>query len=255
MKKISYQTLCWREEENVEKILRIISSIGYKGVELVESHFGQYFDKAKDLSKLVRSFGLEPVALAGGGNFTDPATYRREILGLKKMADFAAAADFDKIMIYGGPGTKREDGHFKMLAEAMNEVGEHAKGRGIGLTFHPHLGMMVEKKEHIDKFFNLVEQEKVGFCFDTAHLTGAGIDLPELIVEYGSRIDYVHLKDITDWGFVELGKGVVDFSSVFGAFDRIGYSGWFSVELDYTPNPEVSAGISWEHLKRIGIVK
>jgi len=259
---VSYATITHRFEKDVGKILSVISSIGYKGIELVDAHYGQYFDKPVELSRLIASHELRAVAIAKHANLTDQATYRGAVDSLKKLGDFASSAGFEKILFAETPMEgRRGERHFKMLADALNEIGGYVKDRGVHLTFHPHTKTTVERREHIDKFFKLVETERVGFCLDTAHLTGAGVDLPKLVLEYCDRISYVHLKDIRtesslswDRRFVELGSGDVDFPAVFEAFEKIGYSGWHSVELDNSPDPDKSAKASWRYLKKLGVV-
>jgi inosose dehydratase len=84
-----------------------------------------------------------------------------------------------------------------------------------------------------------ISEDHVGLCFDTGHAYYAGIDPEQGIRKYGSRIDYVHFKDIDktvydvvineNIGFYEacfkrlmcpIGEGVLDYASLRKAAHR-----------------------------------
>jgi inosose dehydratase len=60
---------------------------------------------------------------------------------------------------------------------------------------------------------------------------------------------------MTDPIFFPLGKGGVDFPAIKAELDRIGWNGWWTVELDSSPDrpPVESARISREYLRRMGM--
>ena len=50
--------------------------------------------------------------------------------------------------------------------------------------------------------------------------------------EFKGRIKYLHLKDVRDSDFIELGEGIVDFGKVKKVLESIDYNGWLVAELD-----------------------
>ena len=134
------------------------------------------------------------------------------------------------------------------MCTIVNELGAYAKERGITVCFHPHYGTCVFSKSDIDYFAAHTNPEAVSFCFDTAHTTLAGIDPAALILEYGDRIGFMHLKDVDTYAlrtaegpakmgtFRALGHGTVNFPEVKAALEKVGYDGVLCVELD---RPEV----------------
>ena len=98
----------------------------------------------------------------------------------------------------------------------------------------------------------------------TAHTTLAGINPADLIRQYGSRVEYMHLKDVDTYAlskaegaakmasFRALGHGTVNFPEVKAALEEIGYDGILCVELD---RPEVnnfhSADVSRTYLRDV----
>jgi sugar phosphate isomerase/epimerase len=74
----------------------------------------------------------------------------------------------------------------------------------------------------------------------------------------------VHLKDTVGgkgvWNFPALGTGTVDFARVLEILDRAGYSGPYSVELEFQGEPwpplaDVNEAMrsSYEHLRSLGL--
>ncbi|MBO4367534.1 MAG: TIM barrel protein, partial [Clostridia bacterium] len=122
----------------------------------------------------------------------------------------------------------------------------------------------VFSQSDIDYFAAHTDPDKVFFCFDTAHTTLAGINPAALIRKYGSRVAFMHLKDVDTYElshtegrakmgtFRALGHGTVNFPEVKAALEEAGYDGYLCVELD---RPEVSnyhsAEVSRTYLKDV----
>lgn len=150
------------------------------------------------------------------------------------------------------------------ICEIANRLGEYASGKGVTVCFHPHFGTCVFSQSDIDYFAAHTKPEYVSFCLDTAHTTLAGMDPAALVRQYGSRIAYMHLKDVDSYAlskaqgrdkmgsFRALGHGTVDFPAVKAALEEVGYDGVLCVELD---RPEVcnfhSAEISRIYLRDV----
>lgn len=150
------------------------------------------------------------------------------------------------------------------ICEIANRLGEYAKGKGVTVCFHPHFGTCVFSQSDIDYFAAHTKPEYVSFCLDTAHTTLAGMDPAALIRQYGSRIAYMHLKDVDSYAlskaqgrdkmgsFRALGHGTVDFPAVKAALEEVSYDGVLCVELD---RPEVcnfhSAEVSRIYLRDV----
>ena len=150
------------------------------------------------------------------------------------------------------------------ICEIANRLGEYASGKGVTVCFHPHFGTCVFSQSDIDYFAAHTKPEYVSFCLDTAHTTLAGMDPAALVRQYGSRIAYMHLKDVDSYAlskaqgrdkmgsFRALGHGTVYFPAVKAALEEVSYDGVLCVELD---RPEVcnfhSAEVSRIYLRDV----
>lgn len=147
-----------------------------------------------------------------------------------------------------------DDREWKLLAEGLNKLGKIAKDKGMTLTFHHHMGTVVQTEEEIDRFMETVDPELVFLLFDSGHLSFAGIDPEKVLKRYVNRVKHVHLKDIRKemvkksknerWSFLKgvregvftvPGDGDVDFAPIFRILEDAGYEGWVVVEAEQDP--------------------
>lgn len=147
-----------------------------------------------------------------------------------------------------------DDEEWKLLADGLNRLGKIAKDKGMTLTFHHHMGTVVQTEEEIDCFMEMVDPELVYLLFDSGHLSFAGIDPEKVLRRYVSRVKHVHLKDIRKemversrrerWSFLKgvregvftvPGDGDVDFEPIFEILNEAGYEGYVVVEAEQDP--------------------
>ena len=140
----------------------------------------------------------------------------------------------------------------------------------LPLGYHNHLNTLSQGPANMDLILENSDPKYVGLELDTAHLVAGGGDPAKAIEKYHERLLFLHLKDVRDipadtpkarypFEFVELGRGRVDFPSVFAAVEKVKFRGWAIVELDRVPDksrtPKESALISKTYLEqKIGVV-
>ena len=81
------------------------------------------------------------------------------------------------------------------FGEALTEVAESLRGRGVRLAYHHHMGTVIETEGEIDRLM-AVTGEAVGLLLDTGHLTYAGETPPASPAVTPARIVHVHCKDV-----------------------------------------------------------
>lgn len=147
-----------------------------------------------------------------------------------------------------------DDREWRLLTDGLNRLGKTAKEMGITLTFHHHMGTVVQTEAEIDRLMAETDPSYVNLLFDSGHLSYCGIDPVAVIQKHGSRIRHVHLKDIrkkavedntvTHGSFLQgvragtftvPGDGDVDFVPIFDALQACGYRGWMVVEAEQDP--------------------
>ncbi len=143
---------------------------------------------------------------------------------------------------------------FADYGSKLTELAEHLMTRGVPLSYHHHMGTVVETAEEVDLLMANTG-EAVGLLLDTGHLAFAGADVDAVTRRHGARINHVHTKDIRpdvlarvraeDMSFLDAvlagvftvpGDGGIDFVSFAKALAEIGYAGWVVVEAEQDPH-------------------
>jgi inosose dehydratase len=266
------------DDVSLEECLRQSRSAGFTGME-----FGRRFPK--DPAVMLPILKAADVTLCGGW-----------FSGL--LADGEVAADKDRIMpmielfkavnapciVYGETAgtiqgdrskplaTKRvfSEDQFKTYGRKVSEFSDWCAGQGMPLSFHHHMGTVVETEPELDL---LMAHSSVPLLLDAGHLAFAGGDPLRAINKHHKRITHVHTKDVrmdvingldrSKHSFLDAvalgaftvpGDGSLDFAAIVKRFAGYGYEGWFVVEAEQDPrkNPPLKmAQVGHKELMRV----
>jgi inosose dehydratase len=141
----------------------------------------------------------------------------------------------------------------KRYGEKLTKFAEFLTSEHCPMTFHHHMGTVIETEEEIDHLMEATDKP-VGLLLDTGHLTFAGGDVTETTERWGHRINHVHTKDIRadvlkklkqeDWSFLKgvlegvftvPGDGSIDFGAFMKSLKKIKYQGWVVIEAEQDP--------------------
>lgn len=148
-----------------------------------------------------------------------------------------------------------DDKEWELLCSGLDRLGKTAKEEyGISLTFHHHMGTVVQNPDEVKRMMDNTNPEYVSLLFDTGHFAYCGADPLEMVKTYADRIRHVHLKDIRpevvqkvkDNGlsflegvrmgaFTIPGDGCIDFDPIFEVLEKAGYEGYMVVEAEQDP--------------------
>ena len=147
------------------------------------------------------------------------------------------------------------DEEWDTFCTGMNKLGKIAKEEyGIALTFHHHMGTVVQSLAEVDRMMENTDPEYVSLLFDTGHFTYCGEDPLEVVKKYVHRIKHVHLKDIRPevveqvkkenmsflagvraGAFTIPGDGCINYDPIFKVLEEAGYEGYMVVEAEQDP--------------------
>ena len=147
------------------------------------------------------------------------------------------------------------DEEWDTFCTGMNKLGKIAKEEyGIALTFHHHMGTVVQSLEEVDRMMENADPEYVSLLFDTGNFTYCGEDPLEVVKKYVHRIKHVHLKDIRPevveqvkkenmsflagvraGAFTIPGDGCINYDPIFKVLEDAGYEGYMVVEAEQDP--------------------
>ena len=196
--------------------------------------------------------------------FTVEAMRDRTLEGFKRQMDFIAEMGGTDIglaelgrAVHQQPVALKpnkpvfDEEQWRVLTEGLNELGSLARGEGMYLCYHHHMGTGVQSREEVDRLLATTEPDAVHLLLDTGHLAWAGDDPLALARDAGRRIRHVHLKDIRrevmercdreglsfldgvrSGVFTVPGDGMIDFAPILAALDDAGFEGWLVVEAE-----------------------
>ncbi|MGB3828389.1 MAG: sugar phosphate isomerase/epimerase [Ornithinimicrobium sp.] len=249
----SIKDLYYRANGSMDRAMADIAAAGYEGVELFDGNLVDLQERPGGVRGLLRKHDLELVSVYTGGNFIFQEILGEELSRVRTVAEQAARAGAQTLVVGGGAqrSTGRDPQDYERLCAALDQVCEIAEARGLDACYHPHLTTLAESPEQVDA---VLQQSRIGFCPDTAHLAAGGGDPAEQIRRYPDRVRHLHLKDFTSepFGFHPLGQGDLDLPGVVQAARQIGYDGWVMVELDdYDGDPAEAARVSYSALDNL----
>ncbi len=214
---------------------------------------------------LLDSYGLRLV----GGYVTavlhESARRADELASVKHQAEWLATGGAEFIVLaaaldqigYSG-ATAIPDAAWPTLFDGIDRVAEIADSVGLGVAVHPHWGTAIERPQHIERF---LEGSTHALCLDTGHIALGGADPLKVARDAGPRVRHVHLKDVDgplaahvrdgsleydqavgDGLYRQLGDGVARIEDVLGELRKVGYKGWYVLELDVMLDREPAPG-------------
>ena len=143
-----------------------------------------------------------------------------------------------------------------LAADAAVGIAEVAKEYGLTCLYEDQ-GRYVNGREKFGRFFESVKSRaaNVGVCADVGNILYADEEPEEFLPHFADDIKHVHVKDYLrkrvptspgqGWkptrggDFLRntvIGHGVIDFPRVMAFLRKIGYGGYFALELDH-PEP------------------
>jgi sugar phosphate isomerase/epimerase len=187
-------------------ILARLEKLEYAGVELRTTHAHKVevsLTKA-ERADVRKRFEGSPVELAGLGSIfeyhsADPAVVRKNIDGTKEYVRLAhdVGAPGVKVRPNGVPRGADPDATFQQIGRALHEIGEDALGFGVSIRVEVH-GAVTSEPANFAKVLAYADHPNVYACWNSNSSDVKDHSIKESFACVGSRIDEVHLHDLTD---------------------------------------------------------
>ncbi|MCV6591856.1 MAG: myo-inosose-2 dehydratase [Silicimonas sp.] len=159
-------------------------------------------------------------------------------------------------------------------AAKLSELAKWSADQGVVLSYHHHMGSMIEDAEDIDWLMDGSSRD-LTLLYDTGHLHFAGADVLGVLDKWGDRVHHVHFKDVRqpvlDWVRTENRsfldgvaagvysvpgdpEGCLDFQAITDRLAAMNYEGWIVVEAEQDPAkapPYEYSKLGFDHIKTI----
>ncbi len=250
--KISIIPLCYGKEfgegtMSQEDWIKEAVELGLDGIELYEPYlFGLDSSAKGQLADAIHNAGLEVSKYASGCYAhaaccpCNPQDRERAIAYINKSVDEALIFRTNTVRVVSGWGGEdywdilqsqglELPGILQSVADGLKACLDYAEEKQVVLAFEDHFGVGT-KIDDFMKILELVDDERLKVTLDTANVAGGTpAEFARLV---GNRVVNTHVSDRKGHEHsVVVGKGDIDFESVFRELKKAGYDGWLSLEV------------------------
>ncbi|MGC9194738.1 MAG: sugar phosphate isomerase/epimerase family protein [Syntrophobacteraceae bacterium] len=252
--------------------IRLLAQAGYSGIEIMADaphayppHLGQKEIKEIRLAlerNRMQISNLSSFMLRAIGDIyhpswieADPALRSKRIEHTINSIELAHELGAETISTGpGGPLDGMEpEGAMKLFRDGLRQIESLAAKRKVKVLIEPEPELMIENSDQFKEFCKDMNPEIFGLNFDIGHFFCVWEDPAAKIVELKDYIGHFHLEDIGRsrvHHHILLGDGALDFDSIFAAMEKIGYTGFVTVELyTYEDRPVEAARHAVDFLK------
>jgi len=207
----------------LDKTLDMAKTLGVKYMTFKDVHIPRT-DPPEVTRALRAKIEAAGITIMGGGTITLP----NDPAAIKKDFEYAKNAGFPLIFVAPDPG-------------ALDTIEEMAKTYDIKVAIHNHGPEDKHWPRPQDAYAAVKSRDKrLGLCIDVGHTLRTGTDPVQACREARDRLYDMHVKDLavkTDKDSqVEVGRGVIDFPSLFKTLVDIGYQGQVGLEYEINEN-------------------
>lgn len=203
-----------------------------------------------DLVRLFKKYGLTMTSVCAHANLLDPtAPFRYGTSQLMKAVKLAAAMGVKHVITAEseartdfGKQLSREEAIFS-IAEKLYEPLRLAEDLDVKILLEPH-GYITDSIDSMEELIDRCNSKALGINLDTGNLWLGGGDSLEYIRRFGSIIEHVHWKDLSEefiplrgkqfgcgMSVTPLGQGVCNIEKVYRALESIGFNGYTTLEI------------------------
>lgn len=215
-----------------------------------------------EINALVKRHGIAVAAVGTGGGWVihklhlclpdaDARQRAKEFINgiIEIAAKLGAPAIIGSMQGRWGDGVSREQA-LAWLAEALNELGEHAARLGQPLLYEPlnrYETNLFNRIADAVEFLRTLKTRNVKILADLYHMNIEEVDLAAAIRAGTGFIGHVHFVDSNRRA---VGMGHTDFPPIVAALRDIGYAGYLSAETVPLPDSDTCARVQIAGVRR-----
>jgi sugar phosphate isomerase/epimerase len=247
------------------KYLEEMKALGFSSAELEgirEEHLGEMYDMRHDVAGWAKELSLNiPIfCIVLPGISSAVESERNASLALfEKGCDVAASLgakavldnaplppyrfpddipivrhyDEDVLRSAAVPDDLEWPSYWKQLVDSYRQACDIAASRNLTYLMHPCLGVLSATTDAFLYFYDAVNRDNLRFNLDTANQFMMQDNLAFSLIRLKGLVDYIHVSDNPGdrVEHLEPGKGAINWDVFFETIDRVGYEGYFGVDV------------------------
>lgn len=235
------------KQAGLEECLAAYAEVGFTNVEFRLTHLKEYLAAGHSIADARRLLDASGLRCIGGFEtplqaFTQGATREQNHATIVANARLLAELGAHTLVVgTDGPADlSATPDPLGTLADTFGTVAREIADTGVTLAIEFNWGPLVKSLRSAAEIARRSGASNVGVLFDPAHYHCTPTKFAELTPATIATIAHVHVDDMRDKpgelsnansDRVLPGQGILDLSALFGAIERHGYGGYFSIEL------------------------
>jgi sugar phosphate isomerase/epimerase len=247
----------------LDEALQIIADCGYAGVALTldNHHCNPFTSEPADIARLgqlLEKLHLRVVIETGARYLLNPGKKHYPTLVsaegrqirlefLRRAIDIAHELNAECVSFWSGTLEENIPEHqsWDWLVTGCEQIGEHAKRRGVQLAFEPEPGMLLDDMAKFEVLKKHITSARFGLTLDIGHVfCTETAPFRQVYGKFSGLIRNIHIEDIRNRKHEHLmfGEGDLDFPAILRVLSENKYNGLVNVELsrDSHRAPEVA---------------
>jgi sugar phosphate isomerase/epimerase len=231
------QTNSWpidpKKLSSFASVLERVESFGFQGIETsfrnVQEHFGEASQVRSLLAKTKQQFfGIHIFLLE-----YDAKTHVAPAELYRRIVDGAAPMGAARLILSGtgvAAGGSLDNDALKRKCAALKDAAAYAKKKRMAFAYHNHGPEFANGAVEMEALYAGTDHGMVHFILDTGHARRQKANVAAFVLKHHSRIDGIHLRDLSDRPGDNPGLGPFDLPALADAITKFRWSGWLVVE-------------------------
>ncbi len=241
----------------LETIFQDVKYAHFDGLELMHDPLRQP-KNIYILKDLINKYQLPVIGTSYGADMWDRAKQTYILEDTEKILDGLSHIEGRTMGIsVGNTENLKTENQLDVQAEVLIKIREMARQRNVVINLHNHTYEVEDDMHDLRGTLKRIPDIKLGP--DINWLQRAGVDPVKFILEFGSQIVFMHLRDQRQDGkwSESVGEGNTDFANISKALKKIGFQGDLVIELahenDFEPTRPIreSLQMSREYVKKV----
>ena len=235
-----------------ESIIAAADEIGYQGIEI-----GSRFYGVENRDGLRQLFSNRTIELSGmhvgttlDGWSNDPAAEEQKILEVVRFLEPFPNRNVIMSCQAANSDVPESSDRLSAAACAIDAAADSCRQAGAKLHYHNHWWEF----ENEASIYNALRDESpsLSFALDLGWVEKSGADTARVLRELSGRLSYVHLRDLGEEGFVDLGSGSTDIVGLMRSLSSVlGEDGFLIVEYEDGPQEMDRYRRAFDYLARV----
>ncbi|MDQ3656049.1 MAG: sugar phosphate isomerase/epimerase, partial [Chloroflexota bacterium] len=228
----------WGREELTARLPEVMSTVAGHGFAGFETQLGclPLDDPAAWREASTRANDIAICATHSGGRWGDPDA-EALISPLVERVAWLPELGCSRLAVSMGLAEDAADDELARAVERLGQLGRACREQaGVSVVFHNHGRELADDARILRAIVDGCGPEDLALGADLGWVAYAGWDVVEFLQQFGNRIGYLHIRNVTESGassgFVEAGRGTLDVRRILGALTELGYAGWLVAESE-----------------------